>query len=106
MVIFVSTLTANISSNIIPPANDFLNLWPERLQWRSCAYATMLLALLVCPLYVFHSPTGFALKFLGGYGMVTGAHYGVLVSDYYIVRGRCLNVSDLYPSNDGQDVFE
>jgi len=98
-------LVVNISANIIPPANDFMNMCPGRLRWRWCAYGTVILACCICPFYLFHSATGFAVRFLGGYGMVTGAIYGVMVSDYFIVRGRQLSLSDLYPAKSDEGAF-
>lgn len=106
VMICLLTLAVNIAANIIPPTNDFLNAFPEGLSWRACAYGTVLMGILICPFYLFHSATGFALKFLGGYGMVTGALYGVMVSDYYIVRGRQLTLEDLYEAHGEKGAFD
>jgi NCS1 family nucleobase:cation symporter-1 len=106
LAIFAVNLVGNLSANIIPPANDFMNLCPGHFRWRWCAYSTIAMACLICPFYLFHSATGFALRFLGGYGMVTGAIFGVMVSDYYFVRARELSMADLYPSEPGEGAFE
>mmetsp|Transcript_127518 Transcript_127518/g.271887 ORF Transcript_127518/g.271887 Transcript_127518/m.271887 type:complete len:511 (+) Transcript_127518:47-1579(+) len=100
--IMVSNLVVNVGANIIPPANDFMNLNPTGFRWRWCAYSTVALAVLACPFYLFHTATGFVSQFLGGYGMVTGAIYGVMVADYYVVRQRHLVICDLYPANLGE----
>jgi len=33
--IVIATLTTNIAANVISPANDFANLWPERIGFRT-----------------------------------------------------------------------
>jgi len=106
LVIAVSTLAVNIAVNIIPPANDFLNLCPTRLRWRWCAFFTVFAAIAICPFFLFHTPGGFVVQFIGGYGVVTGAIYGVMVTDYFLVRRRRLDLEDLYPAAPGTGAFQ
>mmetsp|Transcript_27618 Transcript_27618/g.60005 ORF Transcript_27618/g.60005 Transcript_27618/m.60005 type:complete len:536 (+) Transcript_27618:467-2074(+) len=105
IMIYFLTLSINIAVNIIPPANDFMNLAPRSLKWRHCAYGVILCSFLACPFLIFHTAAGFAELFLGGYGMVTGALYGVMVSDYYIVRGQHLSLPDLYAEDISKSAF-
>mmetsp|Transcript_43228 Transcript_43228/g.92470 ORF Transcript_43228/g.92470 Transcript_43228/m.92470 type:complete len:577 (+) Transcript_43228:190-1920(+) len=106
IIVFVLTLAVNVTANIIPPANDFMNLMPHSLKWRACAYGAVFMALLLCPFVIFHSPSSMVTKFLAGYGMVTGALYGVMVSDYFVVRRGRISLQDLYPTDKCRSAFE
>jgi NCS1 family nucleobase:cation symporter-1 len=99
IVVMLTLVAVNVGANIMPPANDFMNLEPDRFSFRGCAYATIALSVCICPWYVFHSASSFALRFIDGYGMVTGAMYGLMVSDYFVVRRGELGMTDLYPAH-------
>ncbi len=44
------------------------------------------LAVAVCPWRTFGAEDGFVVSFLNGYGMVTGAIAGILITDFWLVR--------------------
>mmetsp|Transcript_13978 Transcript_13978/g.39558 ORF Transcript_13978/g.39558 Transcript_13978/m.39558 type:complete len:362 (+) Transcript_13978:691-1776(+) len=93
----LSTLVVNIMANLLSPMNDLLNLAPGRLNFRACGYFCLLLAVLLCPWYLFSSDASFVETFLNGYGAVTGALGGILIADFWVTRRTELAVAELYP---------
>merc|ERR1712217_110983 len=55
----------------------------------------------ICPFYLFHSAFSLTLRFVGGYGIITGALYGCMTADYFVVRRCHLAIDDLYPEKEG-----
>jgi len=94
----LSILSVNVMANLLSPMNDILNVAPNRLNFRACGYLCMVLSMVLCPWYLFASDTAFVTTFLNGYGMVTGALAGILITDFWIVRRCHLVLQDLYPA--------
>lgn len=96
VVLAISIIVVNVLANILSPINDLMNLAPQRLGFRFCGYVALALSAAVCPWWMFSSQNRFVLTFLNGYGMVTGALAGVLLSDYWILRRQQLDMKELY----------
>ena len=92
----VGVLAVNLSANIVSPANDFANLWPERISFRAGAYATLLLSLCAVPWRIMSSAKSLMEIFLSGYSMLTGGIFTVMTWNFFIVNGRKLDVPGLY----------
>eukprot|EP00440_Ansanella_granifera_P039462 gb/GFBE01042810.1/.p1 GENE.gb/GFBE01042810.1/~~gb/GFBE01042810.1/.p1 ORF type:complete len:499 (+),score=82.02 gb/GFBE01042810.1/:1-1497(+) len=101
MVVAFAILTVNILANILSPINDLMNLAPKRFTFRCCGYLVLVLSALVCPWWTFSSRGNFVLTILNGYGMVTGAIAGVFLTDFWLLRGRRLDVEQLYSGKGG-----
>lgn len=96
VVLAISIIVVNVLANILSPINDLMNLAPQSFSFRCCGYVTLALSAAVCPWWMFSTQNRFVLTFLSGYGMVTGALAGVMLSDYWILRRRHLDMKDLY----------
>eukprot|EP00039_Didymoeca_costata_P009024 m.119666 g.119666 ORF g.119666 m.119666 type:complete len:516 (-) comp14326_c0_seq2:1682-3229(-) len=97
LVFLLSTLSVNITANLISGANDIGNLWPTRISFRIGGIVSILIAACMLPWRVFSSSHNFIMKFLVAYSIVTGALLGVLLAHYYVVDKRTINVAALYP---------
>lgn len=95
-VLSISIIVVNVLANVLSPINDLMNLAPQTFSFRCCGYVTLALSAAVCPWWMFSNENRFVLTFLNGYGMVTGALAGVLLSDYWIVRHQQLDMKELY----------
>ena len=51
----------------------------------------------MCLYALFNDASNYAFRFLAGYSMVTGALFGIMVCDFWLVRRRQLSVASLYP---------
>ncbi|MBI3724604.1 NCS1 family nucleobase:cation symporter-1 [bacterium] len=94
--VVVSTLATNIAANIVSPANDFSNLSPSRISFRTGGYVTGLVGILMFPWKLLEDPTGYIFTWLIGYSALLGPIGGILIVDYFLVRRRELSLGDLY----------
>ncbi|MBC7395816.1 MAG: NCS1 family nucleobase:cation symporter-1 [Bdellovibrionales bacterium] len=94
--VVLSTLATNIAANIVSPANDFSNLAPDKINFRMGGYITGMIGLLIFPWKLIADPSGYIFKWLIAYSSLLGPIGGILISDYYWVRYKSVNVPDLY----------
>src|SRR6184192_425514 len=99
--ILLATLNVNIGANVVSPANDFSNLWPRRISFRTGGIITCFMGIVLMPWKLLANYKTFILGWLGGYAAFLGPVAGIMICDYFIVRRRVLLVDDLY-LRDGQ----
>lgn len=99
--ILLATLNVNIGANVVSPANDFSNLWPRKISFRTGGVITCLMGFVLMPWRLLANYKTFILGWLGGYAAFLGPVAGIMICDYFIVRQRVLAVDDLY-LRDGQ----
>jgi NCS1 family nucleobase:cation symporter-1 len=96
LAVALSTLATNIAANIVSPANDFANLDPTRISFKTGGYITGLIGLLIFPWKLIADPSGYVFTWLVGYSGLLGPIGGIMIVDYYLLRGQQLNVAELY----------
>ena len=94
--IVVATLSVNIAANVVSPANDFANAFPRFISFRTGGLITGVVGIAMQPWKLMADPSGYIFKWLVGYSGGLGSIAGVLIADYFIVRGRRLVLADLY----------
>jgi NCS1 family nucleobase:cation symporter-1 len=94
--ILLATLNVNIGANVVSPANDFSNLWPRRISFRVGGVITCFMGIALMPWKLLADYKTFILGWLGGYAAFLGPVAGIMICDYFLVRGRELQVNDLY----------
>lgn len=94
--IIISTLATNIAANIVSPANDFSNLSPKRINFRTGGYITGIIGVLIFPWKLIATPGGYIFTWLNGYSALLGPIGGILIADYYFIRKKNLVADDLY----------
>ena len=92
----VATLTTNLAANVVSPANDFSNLSPRFISFRTGGLITALAGILMMPWKLLASSQGYIFTWLIGYSALLGPIGGILIADYFLLRGRELDVDDLY----------
>jgi NCS1 family nucleobase:cation symporter-1 len=100
----ISTLATNIAANIVSPANDFSNLSPSKINFRTGGYITGIIGILIFPWKLIADPGGYIFTWLIAYSSLLGPVGGILIADYYFFRKQKLVVNDLY-SLKGQYTF-
>ena len=101
----ISTLATNIAANIVSPANDFSNLAPGKINFRTGGYITGIIGVLIFPWKLVADPTGYIYNWLIGYSALLGPIGGIMIADYYFIRKQILFVNELYQHN-GQYSFK
>ena len=94
--ILLATLNVNIGANVVSPANDFSNLWPRKISFRTGGVMTCLMGIVLMPWKLLANYKTFILGWLGGYAAFLGPVAGIMICDYFIVRRRVLSLDDLY----------
>jgi nucleobase:cation symporter-1, NCS1 family len=94
--ILLATLNVNIGANVVSPANDFSNLWPRKISFRTGGVITCLMGIVLMPWKLLADYKTFILGWLGGYAAFLGPVAGIMICDYFVVRKRILQVEDLY----------
>ncbi len=92
----VATLTTNIAANVVSPANDFANLLPRKISFKTGGLITAVLGIVMMPWKLLSDYGTYIFGWLVGYSSFLGPIAGVLIADYYLVRKRTLSVRDLY----------
>ncbi len=92
----VATLTTNIAANVVSPANDFANLFPKKISFKTGGLITAVLGIVMMPWKLLADYGTYIFGWLVGYSSFLGPIAGVLIADYFIVRKQRLNVADLY----------
>src|SRR5436190_3349961 len=94
--ILLATLNVNIGANVVSPANDFSNLWPRRISFRTGGIITCFMGIALMPWKLLANYKTFILGWLGGYAAFLGPVAAIMICDYFLVRKRNLQVEDLY----------
>src|SRR5687768_13089618 len=95
----ISTLATNIAANIVSPANDFSNLAPRKINFRTGGYITGIIGILIFPWKLIADPTGYIFTWLIAYSSLLGPVGGIMIADYYFIRKQQLETEDLYKTN-------
>ena len=97
--IILSTLATNIAANIVSPANDFSNLAPAKINFKLGGYITGVIGILIFPWKLIADPNGYIFTWLIAYSSLLGPVGGIMIADYFFIRGKVLNRDDLYQHN-------
>lgn len=96
LAVIISTLATNIAANIVSPANDFANLSPKKINFRTGGYITGIIGILIFPWKLVADPGGYIFTWLVGYSSLLGPVGGIMIADYYFIRKQQLDLQDLY----------
>jgi nucleobase:cation symporter-1, NCS1 family len=94
--LLMATLNVNVAANVVSPANDFSNLWPRRISFRTGGILTCLIGVAMQPWRLLESYGNYVSGWLVGYSGFLGPVAGVLICDYFVRRKKILIPEDLY----------
>jgi NCS1 family nucleobase:cation symporter-1 len=94
--LLVSTLNVNIAANVVSPSNDISNLAPRTISFRTAGLITGFLGLVMCPWYWMSTFGNYVFGWLVGYSGLLGPVAGIMVVDYFMIRGTRLDSYSLY----------
>jgi NCS1 family nucleobase:cation symporter-1 len=97
--LLMATLNVNVAANVVSPANDFSNLSPRHISFRTGGVITCFVGILMQPWKLMANYGSYIFGWLVGYSGFLGPIAGVLICDYFIVRKKILLVEDLYQRN-------
>ncbi len=92
----LATVSVNIAANVVSPANDFANLAPRLISFKTGGLITGVAGILLMPWKLLASAGAYIFTWLIGYSALLGPIAGIMIVDYWILRKRELDVPDLY----------
>src|SRR6267378_1847667 len=94
--LLLATLNTNVAANVVSPSNDFSNLRPSLISFRTGGLITGVVGILLMPWRLLRDFSSYIFGWLVGCSALLGPIAGIMICDYYLVRRRQLVVEDLY----------
>lgn len=88
----IATLSTNIAANVIAPSNAFSNLNPNKISFRTGGIITGCIGIVIAPWWLMDEISNI-LVFVSG---LLGPVLGILITDYFIIRKKELNIKGLF----------
>jgi nucleobase:cation symporter-1, NCS1 family len=97
LALLLATLNVNVAANLVSPSNDFSNLSPRLISFRTGGLITCVVGVVVFqPWKLLSSFSNYIFVWLVGYSGFLGPIAGVLICDYHVIRKKIILVEDLY----------
>ena len=90
-----ATVGINIVANFISPAFDFSHVSPQKISWKAGGMIAAVGSLLITPWNWYNNSIAIFWT-LGLLGALIGPLFGILIADYYLIRGQKIVVDDLF----------
>ena len=103
--LLIATLNTNVAANVVSPSNDFSNLNPRLISFRTGGLITGFVGLLMMPWKLLSNYNSYIMGWLVGYSGFLGPIAGIMIADYFIIRGRRLNLGALYHRGGAYEYF-
>ena len=94
--ISIATISVTIAADVVGPANDFANLAPKYISFKTGGLITGLIGIVIMPWKLMSSADLYIYAWLVGYSALLGPIAGIMIVDYWIIRNRELHVKELY----------
>jgi NCS1 family nucleobase:cation symporter-1 len=90
-----ATVGINIVANFISPAFDFSHVSPQKISLRAGGMIAAVGSLLITP-WNWYDNANAIFWTLGLLGALIGPLFGILIADYYLIRGQKIVLDDLF----------
>jgi len=94
--LLIATLNTNVAANVVSPSNDFSNLNPKLISFRTGGMITGVVGILMMPWKLLGDFSAYIFGWLVGYSGLLGPIAGVMIADYFLIRKENLVLEDLY----------
>ena len=84
--LLIATLNTNVAANVVSPSNDFSNLNPRLISFRTGGLITGVVGVLMMPWKLLTDFSSYIFGWLVGYSGLLGPIAGVMIADYFLVR--------------------
>jgi NCS1 family nucleobase:cation symporter-1 len=92
----IATLNTNVAANVVSPSNDFSNLNPRRISFRTGGLITGVIGVLLMPWKLLGDFSAYIFGWLVGYSGLLGPIAGIMIADYFLLRRCKLDTQALY----------
>ena len=84
--VMIATISVNIAANVVSPANDFSNLSPRHISFKTGGLITGIIGIIIMPWKLLASADVYIFNWLVGYSGLLGPIAGIMIVDYWILR--------------------
>ncbi len=95
LALLVLTIAVNLIANFVAPIYALTNLFPRKLNFFRAGLLSAVIGLVILPWNLYDNPAVIN-YFLGGLGGLLGPLFGVIITDYWLIRRTKINVPELY----------
>jgi len=93
---FAATVGINMVANFIPPAYDLANLIPSKINFRIGGLITAGFGFVIGGMWVAVITQMGLFPFVNTLGAILAPVFGIMITDYYIIKKQRLDVDDLF----------
>lgn len=98
LTICLTTLSVNITGNIVPAGFQLATLFPKKLTFKTGAFIAAVAGIIIMPWKLMESSTSIFL-FLGIIGGLLSPVLGIMLSHYFVVAKKHIDLNGLYSSS-------
>lgn len=91
----IATAGINVIYNFVAPVYDILQVWPRGFTFRSAGILVAVLSIVITPWNLFANPV-IVNQMIGAVGALMGPLFGVIMVDYYLIRGKKFSTEALF----------
>ena len=91
----IATIGINVVANFVSASYDLSNVAPKYIDFRRGGMISAVAAVVITPWHLYSSPDAI-FYFLGGLGALLGPLFGVIFTDYFLIRRQHVVVDELY----------
>ena len=96
IILTLDTMCCNLAANLVGPAYDFSSLWPKGISYRAGGMITATIAIVMMPWKILATTQGYIFTWLVGYSALLGPVAGIMMVDYFLIRGTRLDHRELF----------
>jgi nucleobase:cation symporter-1, NCS1 family len=101
VIVVIAQISTNMAANVVSPSNDFSNLSPRQISFRTGGLITAVIGVISFPWQFYEDVGAYIFTWLVGYGSLLASFLAVMVVDYWVLRRARLNLSELYRWGEG-----
>jgi len=99
---FAATVGINMVANFIPPAYDLANLMPSKINFRTGGLITAGFGFVIGGMWVAVITKMGIFPFVNTLGAILAPVFGIMITDYYIIKKEKLDVKALFKDGKGK----
>jgi NCS1 family nucleobase:cation symporter-1 len=96
IIVVIAQISTNMAANVVSPSNDFSNLSPRQISFRTGGLITAVIGVISFPWQLYEDVGAYIFTWLVGYGSLLASFLAVMVVDYWLLRKARLNLEQLY----------
>jgi nucleobase:cation symporter-1, NCS1 family len=105
VIVVIAQISTNMAANVVSPSNDFSNLSPRQISFRTGGLITAVIGIISFPWQLYENVGAYIFTWLVGYGSLLASFLAVMVMDYWLLRRARLNVTELYRYGEGGEYW-